>query len=267
MAYDQTTEWEDIQVKLGNFIPTKEKHDYYKEELDNIYKVLDDKGNNNYKTKEEQMNNNDNKDDSFDFDIDDDEYFQNLKSNKLNDFKKYDSNIIKSKSELYSSFLDKQIPEVKDKLLMVYLYNDKIPQSNLVFKLIIDNLNLIKKENYNNSNIALYKMEAKLCVENFKDEDIPGIVFYFNGKFLYNITKMNESLFIIENLNQSKFLEHVKYFIKKYIDLKIYEKSSSSQINNDEEFLNKNKPNGNISSSNNDSNYIKKNDREYFWEK
>lgn len=48
MTYDATTEWEDIQVKLGNFIPTKVKVNYHQEDLKFIEKNEDFLKDNNF---------------------------------------------------------------------------------------------------------------------------------------------------------------------------------------------------------------------------
>jgi hypothetical protein len=317
MAYDVTTEWEDIHVKLGNYLPTKEKRNYNKEEQDFIEKNLE------FLTKKIDENHSKRDDDTInEEDIFNDDCFMNdykrkiIQENKnkiLNNFK-MDSlnskddyystlNTIKDKDELEKKILNynhqnntsninsdreyqkenenhlKSIYEksLKNKLIALYLFKPTINRCHDIYNLVQDSIenlnkkhNKLESDNYHFSNntssdiIVLFKMISTNCVSNYEDNDVPGLLFYFNGTIVHKYIKISNDLFSVRENSESKFYEEINKLIissKKYIDNTTTKKLNDEKVKINKIYNKNMKNNNNIYDtidSENDSNKEKK---------
>lgn len=152
MAYNETTEWEDAQVKAGNFIPTKVKTDYYKEEIKNIENTIS-----GGQIMNNDMNKNNDDDDKSDIDWDDDDFISLYSKNRIKEIeidneKKikeknsyliyYDTtNLLRSKRELETTILSTPADSTDinktnsnskflNKLVILFLYKNETPYLN-----------------------------------------------------------------------------------------------------------------------------------------
>jgi hypothetical protein len=183
MAYNVTSEWEDIHVKLGNYLPTKEK-DKTVEEIEKIAMETVEKFDPlETKTLEELKDLREEKDI---FDDEEDEVLKAYEAKRMEELK------ILSKRPKFGSLIEfrKQdfVQEVtnaqKEVYVVVLLYQTYNEYSNILEK-IIDNLS--KKHQL----VKFMKIQANNCIENYKDSDVPGIIIYYNGKLFKQFIPAN----------------------------------------------------------------------------
>lgn len=168
MAYNVTTEWEDVQVKFGNYLPREKE--ISKDEVEKIaieclekYDPLENKKLEQLKELEE---NND----------EDEKVLQAYKEKRLAEMKEFST---KAKFGKVFEFRKQDfIAEVnnapKDVWVVIHLYQTFNDISNILGK-IFDNLAakfpLVK----------FTRIVATNCIENYRDEDVPGVIIYKNG--------------------------------------------------------------------------------------
>ena len=170
MAWNVTTEWEDIHVKLKNYLP-REK-DKTTEEIQKLaletaenYNPLANKNLNELIILEEND--------------EDDEEIKKFKEIRLAELK-----LLASKPKFGKLLeLRKQdyITEVnnchKDVFVVIHLYQTYIEECNILNKIFEY---LSQKFIY----VKFLKIVANNCVENFQDQDCPTIFIYQNGKIV-----------------------------------------------------------------------------------
>lgn len=183
MAYNVTTEWEDIQVKHGNYVPTKVQVDYYKEETDNINKFLDLTNNGkdilNEGTKMEE-----NEDDDAWLDDADMAFEEEYKKKKMIELG-LDVNSVQLK-EIYDmkSYSDLILKGNHDKAVILVLFQEHVSKSVHFTKQLhefISNSIIIQPFR---SRVVMYKMIATSCITNFEDEDTPSVLIFMKGVIL-----------------------------------------------------------------------------------
>lgn len=174
MANGVTTEWEDIQVKLGNYverekIPTGEELHKIAIETVEKYDPLE-------KKTLDELNLISEIDDD-----EDDEVLKAYQAKRMEEMKEF------AKKAKYGKVIElrKQdyVAEVnnapKDVFVILHLYQNYV-QNSCVLAKIFDNLAakfpLVK----------FMKIVATNCVENYKDEDCPGVIVYKNGILVRN---------------------------------------------------------------------------------
>jgi hypothetical protein len=166
----QTTEWEDIQVKMGNYMardkePTNDEIEKIAIDLLENYDPL-------AKKNLEQLN-------ELADDDEDDEVLQMYQQKRLAEMKEF---AMKPKFGKVTE-LRKQdyIPEVTnaptDVWVVLHLYQTYSEASN-VLALIFDHL--AKKFPL----VKFMRIVATNCIENFKDADVPGVLLYQNAKLI-----------------------------------------------------------------------------------
>jgi hypothetical protein len=169
MAYGVSTEWEDIQVKLGNYVPrdkepTNDEIEKITRETIEKYDPLE------HKTLEELKDLEDDEDD---------EVLQQYKAKRLHEMQEY------AKKPKFGTVVElrKQdyIAEVnnapKDVYVVLHLYQTYVEASNVLSK-IVDHL--AKKFPL----VKFMQIVATNCVENYKDVDVPGVLVYKNGEMV-----------------------------------------------------------------------------------
>lgn len=167
MANGVTSEWEDIHVKLGNYLP-REKEESVNEieklaiEAAEKYNPLEHKNLEQLKELE---------------DDEDEEILKIFQQKRLEELKEL------SKKPRFGKVIElrKQdyIAEVtnapKDVFVVLHLYQTYVESSNIL-------ANVMDKLATKHVFTKFMKIVATNCVEKFKDEDVPGVIVYHNGK-------------------------------------------------------------------------------------
>ena len=251
MAYNVTTEWEDIHVKKGNFVPTMIKDDQHKEEIQNLDKYLE--------TTETAKIEKEDDDDFFD-----DDY--------LEFEKQYKSKLIQRNYHLSALTTQNQIIQLMtmddyqnnilnikdDRLVFLILYKDSIQQSITFIKLITEYLfSNMQKNKLASSDLTVYKMISTDCLKNYEDKDVPSLLIFKKGIILQKYIQCFNYF-----INGSFTLNEIK--AKELIDIVIKAKTFSEKYNDfKSNFENTYKYEDKVE---NETKLIK-NDREYLWDK
>lgn len=170
MANKVTTEWEDIHVKLGNYLP-REK-DPTNDELQKIaiesiqnYDPLE------HKTLEQLK--------ELEDDDEDDEVIKAYQAKRLAELKEFASKpkfgkVLELRKQDY---IDEVTHAPKDVYVVLHLYQNSIEDSNVLGK-IFDYL--AKKYVL----VKFMKIVSTNCIEGFNDKDVPAVIIYQNGKLI-----------------------------------------------------------------------------------
>ncbi len=167
MARGVTTEWEDVQVKYGNYL-AREKEETNDEIEQKVIEILE-----NYdpldKKNLEQLK-----------DLEDDEDEEVLKiyqQKRMDELKqlaqrpKFGSVIEFRKQDYVTEVTNAP----KDIYVVCHLYQTWSEASNVLSR-IFDNL--AKKYVF----VKFCRIVANNCIENYQDKDVPGVIVYQNGK-------------------------------------------------------------------------------------
>jgi len=167
MARGVSTEWEDVQVKYGNYL-AREKEETNDEIEKKVIEVLE-----NYDPLEkkdlEQLK---------DLEDDEDEEVLRMYEQKRMDELKQHSQRPKFGTVIEFRKQDYVIEVTnapKDVFVVCHLYQNWSETSN-IFSRIFDNL--AKKFVF----VKFCRIVANNCIENYQDKDVPGIIIYQNGK-------------------------------------------------------------------------------------
>ena len=164
-----TTEWEDIQVKLGNYLPRDKEPD--NNELEKIaIETVENYDPLNNKTIEQLKELEDDEDD---------EVLEQYKLKRLAEMKEF------AAKPKFGSVLElrKQdyIAEVtnapKDVYVVLHLYQNYSEASNILARIFE---NLAKKFPL----VKFMSIVATNCIEGYKDADVPGVIIYQNSKLI-----------------------------------------------------------------------------------
>lgn len=169
MANGVTTEWEDIHVKLGNYLPrekdatTQEVEKIIIEKLEK-YDPLENKNLEELKELE---------------DDEDEEVLRKYKEKRLQEMKEFASkpkygNLLEIRKQDY-------VAEVtnapKDVFVVLHLYQSYIQASNIltnIFQMLAKKFPLVKFIN----------IQATNCCEGFKDSNVPSVLIYKNAELI-----------------------------------------------------------------------------------
>jgi hypothetical protein len=169
MVSGVTTEWEDIQVKLGNYLPREKEETVDEVEKAAIEAV--DKYDPLEKKNLEELNELE--------DDEDDEVLREYQARRLQELKEYAQKpkfgvVLELRKQDY-------IAEVtnapKDVFVVLHLYQTYNEASNVlakIFEYLAQKFPLIK----------FMKIVATNCVENYNDSDVPGVIIYQNSKLV-----------------------------------------------------------------------------------
>jgi hypothetical protein len=171
MAQGVTTEWEDIQVKMGNwkpreYVPTNE--DIAQSNLEQVEQIEEYKG----RTKEALETMMLDKPEL----EDDDDFLEQYRLKRLEELKK-EKERPKFGTQLEIQRLEFEVQVSRappEAVVIITLYQNYNPESVKLVK-ILDNV--AKRHPY----VKFIKMVATKCIENYLDIDVPGILIYQGG--------------------------------------------------------------------------------------
>jgi len=170
MAYGVRTEWEDIQVKMGNYLP-REK-DPTNDEIEKVaIETLEKYDPLEKKTLEEL--------DILEESDDEDEVIKAYKEKRMQEMKEFAAKpkfgkVLELRKQDY-------IAEVtnapKDVYVVLLLYQTYVQNSNIlsvIFDYLAPKFPLVK----------FMRIVATNCIEKYKDTDVPGVIIYQNAKLI-----------------------------------------------------------------------------------
>jgi len=168
MAYNVTSEWEDIHVKLGNYLPRPKEMN--KDEIEKIAIEIAESYDPLEKKSIDQLNKLEENNDE------DEKVLQMYKEKRLAEMKEYAS---KPKyGFLFELRKQDWMQEVngapKDVFVVLHLYQTFNDLSNILGKILE---NVAQKYPL----VKFMKIVATNCIENYRDEDVPGLIIYRNG--------------------------------------------------------------------------------------
>jgi Phosducin len=177
MAQGVTTEWEDIQVKMGNWLPREKgptNEEIAQAQLEEVEQVEEFKG----RTKEQLEGMLEEKPDL----EDDDEFLEAYRKKRLEELKRdKDRPRFGSQFEIQRSEFEVHVTRApKDVICVITLYQNYIAESVKLTE-ILDRV--AQRHPY----VKFIKMVATKCIENYMDIDVPGILFYKNGDLMDKI--------------------------------------------------------------------------------
>jgi len=170
MAQGVSTEWEDIHVKLGNYLP-REKNPTNDEIEKVTIEALE-----NYNPMEnknlEELNELEDSDDE-------DEVIKAYKEKRMQEMKEYAVKIKFGKVlELRKQDYIAEVTNApKDVFVVLLLYQTYVENSNIlsnIFDYLANKFQLVK----------FMKIVATNCIEKYKDDDVPGVIIYQNAKLI-----------------------------------------------------------------------------------
>jgi hypothetical protein len=170
MAQGVSTEWEDIHVKLGNYLP-REKG-LTNDEIEQIaIEALENYNPIENKTLEE-LNELEESDDE-------DEVIRAYKEKRMQEMKEYAEKIKFGKVlELRKQDYIAEVTNApKDVFVVLLLYQTYVENSNIlsnIFDYLANKFQLVK----------FMKIVATNCIEKYNDEDVPGVIIYQNAKLI-----------------------------------------------------------------------------------
>ena len=167
MANHVTTEWEDIHVKLGNYLP-REKEESNDEIQKKVIESIQ-----NYDPLDKKTLNELNEIDDFE----NDEVLKKYKEKRLKELKEFNSKPHFGK--LYELRKQDYIQEVtnapKDVYVILLLYQNYLEDCLVLSK-------ILEKLAQRFILVKFMRIIATDCIEKFSDKDCPGIIIYYNGK-------------------------------------------------------------------------------------
>lgn len=179
MAFNVTTEWEDLQVKFGNYLP-REK-DPTTEEITKVaietienYDHLEKKNVDELKLLEETNE-------------EDEEVIKEYMEKRMRELKELASKpkygrVVEIRKQ---DFIQEVNNAPKDVYVVIHLYQTFNDQSNMLAK-IFDSL--AQKFPF----VKFIKIVATNCIENYRDEDVPGLIIYKDGSLYKQILPAGE---------------------------------------------------------------------------
>lgn len=165
MANGVTTEWEDIHVKLGNYLPREKEPTTAELSIKAMneaetYDPLEKKGLEDLKELEDDL---------------DDNFLEEYRKKRMNELKAaakkpYFGKVIEINKQDY---IDEVTKAAKDVFVVLSLYQDYIPESLLVNKCME-----VLAGKY--TDVKFVKITATKCVDRFPDDNCPSILIYRN---------------------------------------------------------------------------------------
>ena len=177
MANHVTTEWEDIHVKLGNYVPTEkpmESNDKLQEIAIEEMQKYDPLENKNI----EQL-------DALE-DDEDDEVLRRYKEKRIKEMKEMASKphygkLLELKKQDY---IQEVTNAPKGVYVVVHLYQEYIMDCKILDK-ILDSLA------HKFILVKFMRIKANECIEGFKDKDVPAVIIYHDGSLIKQLIPAN----------------------------------------------------------------------------
>lgn len=178
MARGVTTEWEDIQVKYGNYL-ARDKETTNDELIEMAIEAVE-----NYDPLEKK-----NLEELKDLeDSEDEEVLKQYELKRMEELKQIAQKprfgqVIEFRKQDYVTEINNA---PKDVYVIIHLYKNWSENSNILSR-IFDNL--AKKFVL----VKFTKIEANNCIPNFQDKDVPGVLIYKNGKMIQQYIPATET--------------------------------------------------------------------------
>ena len=177
MANHVTTEWEDIHVKLGNYVPTEkttESNDKIQQMAIEEMQKYDPLENKTVEQLDELE------------DEEDDEVLKRYKEKRLKEMKELASRphygkLIELKKQDY---IQEVTNAPKGVYVVLHLYQDYIMDCKILDK-IFDSLA------HRFVLVKFMRIRANECIEGFKDKDVPAVIIYHDGNLLKQLIPAN----------------------------------------------------------------------------
>lgn len=207
MANGVTSEWEDIHVRLGNYIPRPKvtpESELTKREIDKALETdpLENKNLEELKELEDDF---------------DDDFLEEYKKKRMQEFE-----VLASKphyGKMYEINKQQYVNEVtnapKEVFVVLSLYQDYNEKSVKINQCLDE---LAQKHVF----VKFLKIKADKCIENFPDTKVPCFIIYRSGQMAHNIFNVDER---IPKLST----EGVEYFLK---SIDVLERDENDEDNN-----------------------------------
>ena len=190
MANHVTTEWEDIHVKLGNYVPTEkttESNDKIQQIAIEEMQKYDPLENKTVEQLDELE------------DEEDDEVLKRYKEKRLKEMKELASRphygkLIELKKQDY---IQEVTNAPKGVYVVLHLYQDYIMDCKILDK-IFDSLA------HRFVLVKFMRIRANECIEGFKDKDVPAVIIYHDGNLLKQLIPANYYFGGAGNLSSEK---------------------------------------------------------------
>lgn len=176
MANGVTSEWEDIHVKLGNYLPrekVKTGEEIFNENIEKESKKdpMASKSLEQLKIEQEENNNSD-----------DDEIFEEYKRKKIAEMEEYTKKpkFVGLREIRRQDYVQEMNEAPKGVYVVLLLYDNSINDSRILENILIQ---LSKK----NPTVKFLKIDAYNCIEKIEEFNIPAIIIYYNGKLVQQL--------------------------------------------------------------------------------
>ena len=170
MANHVTTEWEDIHVKLGNYVPTEQKT----ESNDKIQEMAIEAMQNYDPLENKTVEQLDELEDE-----EDDEVLRRYKEKRIKEMKEmaarpHYGKLLELKKQDY---IQEVTNAPKGVYVVLHLYQDYIMDSKILDK-ILDSLA------HRFILVKFMRIRANECIDNFQDKDVPAVIIYHDGNLI-----------------------------------------------------------------------------------
>ena len=203
MAYDVTSQWDDIHRQLGNYeeLPVEKKQSEFTDEaIEKVeaYNALEKKSLDSLDSLEDDL---------------DDEFLQKYKQQKLAELKQKASGprFGYVREITRQDYIDHVNNAPKDVFVVLHLYHGYIEVCNLINQVFEG---AAKKW----TGVKFLKIVADKCIENYPEKNVPTMIIYKNGKMVKTLPRFDKlyrkiTLFSLEDL-----LAKYKVVEKKEVD-------------------------------------------------
>lgn len=177
MAYDVTTQWDDIHRKLGNYeeLPKeKTQAEYTKEAIEQMegYNALEHLDDQEIEEMEDDL---------------DEEFMRQYKAKRLQELQQTkDQPKFEGIREITrQDYIDEVTNAPKGTYVVLHLYQNSVEACELMNRALFE-----ASEKY--KHIKFLKIVATKCIENYPDHNCPTLVIYLNGTLLVTLPKLDK---------------------------------------------------------------------------
>jgi hypothetical protein len=192
MAYDVTSQWDDIHRKLGNYEELPHETKQFEFSKAAIQK-LEDYDPLSHKTLDEL--------DELEDDLDE-EFLNQYKQQRLKEIteEKAKPKFVGLREISRQDYIDEVTNAEKDTFVVLHLYQSFVETCTLINQ-VLDQLSHIHR------NIKFLKIVSTKCIENYPDTHVPTIIVYKNGKMLHTIERVDKRYTKITQASMEHFLQ------------------------------------------------------------
>ena len=176
MAYNVTSQWDDIHRKLGNYeeLPVEKKQEEYTKEAIEVVEHHDPLKNKTLDELEELED-----------DLDE-EYLEMYKQQRLKELEEYKKKpTFEGVREITrQDYIDEVTEATKGTYVVLHLYQSSIEACGQVDQSMAQMCKLYP-------HIKFLKIEGNKCIENYPDKNCPTIIIYLNGSMVITLPQIN----------------------------------------------------------------------------